>query len=234
MLIRRVADGRGRVIREGVPHVRRETVSPQLARMMTEMLTAVTEEGGTAVEAAVPGFRVAGKTGTAQKADPATGKYSVDHFTASSPGSSLRRDHASSSRSSSTSRPSATTAATWRAPSSGEWPRRASAISVSRRRWRSRGRTARVNWQTMTTPRPPSPRRPASSTSELGDDPRRRAGSHPRRDRPRRARRTEAHGRGRTPAADRGFGSPRPPEPRRPGAAAAKGSTVRLVFEPAS
>ncbi len=48
----------------------------------TEMLTAVTEEGGTAVEAAVPGFRVAGKTGTAQKADPATGKYSADQFTA--------------------------------------------------------------------------------------------------------------------------------------------------------
>jgi len=83
LLIRRISDGRGRVLREGVPHVRRETVSPQLARMMTEMLTAVTEEGGTAVEAAVPGFRVAGKTGTAQKADPATGKYSVDHFTAS-------------------------------------------------------------------------------------------------------------------------------------------------------
>src|SRR5580698_5186476 len=83
MLIRRVTDGRGRVIREGVPHVRRETVSPPLARMITEMLTAVTEEGGTAVEAAIPGFRVAGKTGTAQKADPATGKYSADHFTAS-------------------------------------------------------------------------------------------------------------------------------------------------------
>jgi cell division protein FtsI (penicillin-binding protein 3) len=83
ILVRRITDGRGRVIREGVPHVRRETVSPQIAHLMTEMLTAVTEEGGTAVEAAVPGFRVAGKTGTAQKADPATGKYSPDRFTAS-------------------------------------------------------------------------------------------------------------------------------------------------------
>ena len=71
------------VLREGVPHVRRETVSAQTAQLMTEMLTAVTEKGGTAVEAAVPGFRVAGKTGTAQKADPATGKYSADRFTAS-------------------------------------------------------------------------------------------------------------------------------------------------------
>jgi cell division protein FtsI (penicillin-binding protein 3) len=83
ILVRRITDGRGRVLREGVPHVRRETVSPQIAHLMTEMLTAVTEEGGTAVEAAVPGFRVAGKTGTAQKADPATGKYSADRFTAS-------------------------------------------------------------------------------------------------------------------------------------------------------
>jgi cell division protein FtsI (penicillin-binding protein 3) len=83
ILVRRISDGRGRVLREGVPRVRRETVPPQVAHLMTEMLTAVTEEGGTAVEAAVPGFRVAGKTGTAQKADPATGKYSADRFTAS-------------------------------------------------------------------------------------------------------------------------------------------------------
>ena len=83
ILVRRITDASGRVLREGVPHVRRETVSPQTAQLMTEMLTAVTEKGGTAVEAAVPGFRVAGKTGTAQKADPATGKYSADRFTAS-------------------------------------------------------------------------------------------------------------------------------------------------------
>jgi cell division protein FtsI (penicillin-binding protein 3) len=50
--------------------------------MVTEMLTAVTERDGTAPEAAVPGFRVAGKTSTAQKVDPATGKYSMEKFTA--------------------------------------------------------------------------------------------------------------------------------------------------------
>ena len=83
VLVRKVSDARGNIVREGAPHVRREVLQPQLARMLTEMLTAVTETGGTATEAAIPGVRVAGKTGTAQKVDPATGKYSMDHFTAS-------------------------------------------------------------------------------------------------------------------------------------------------------
>jgi cell division protein FtsI (penicillin-binding protein 3) len=83
VLVRKVTDSRGNIIREEVSHVRREVLQPPLARMLTEMLTAVTERGGTATEAAIPGVRVAGKTGTAQKVDPATGKYSMDHFTAS-------------------------------------------------------------------------------------------------------------------------------------------------------
>jgi cell division protein FtsI (penicillin-binding protein 3) len=83
VLVRKVTDARGNIVREGAPHVRREVLQPQLARMLTEMLTAVTETGGTATEAAIPGLRVAGKTGTAQKVDPATGKYSMEHFTAS-------------------------------------------------------------------------------------------------------------------------------------------------------
>jgi cell division protein FtsI (penicillin-binding protein 3) len=35
------------------------------------------------VEAAIPGFKVAGKTATAQKIDPATGKYTDTHYVAS-------------------------------------------------------------------------------------------------------------------------------------------------------
>ena len=82
ILVHKVEDGRGETVREGTPRVRREALPPGIAKMVGEMLTAVTEAGGTATEAAVPGFRVAGKTSTAQKIDPATGKYSTEKFTA--------------------------------------------------------------------------------------------------------------------------------------------------------
>jgi cell division protein FtsI (penicillin-binding protein 3) len=82
ILVKRIADGRGRVVRESATHVRREVVPPSVAKTVADMLTAVTEDGGTAPEAAVEGFRVAGKTSTAQKVDPATGKYSIEKYTA--------------------------------------------------------------------------------------------------------------------------------------------------------
>lgn len=83
VLVKKVTDSRGTVVREWTPHVRREAVPVGVAKTVSEMLTAVVEEGGTGVEAAMTGFRVAGKTATAQKVDPATGKYSEDKYTAS-------------------------------------------------------------------------------------------------------------------------------------------------------
>ncbi len=83
LLVKKVTDARGNIVRENTPHVRREVVPAHVARMVSEMLTAVAEDGGTGVEAAVAGYRVAGKTATAQKVDPETGKYSEDKYTAS-------------------------------------------------------------------------------------------------------------------------------------------------------
>jgi len=51
----------------------RRVVSEATARQMTEMMTGVVEEGGTGVAAAVPGYPVAGKTGTARKPQPSGG-----------------------------------------------------------------------------------------------------------------------------------------------------------------
>ena len=55
-------------------------LSPKVANTILKMLTTVTALGGTAVNARVPGYVVAGKTGTARKAIP--GGYSKDKYVA--------------------------------------------------------------------------------------------------------------------------------------------------------
>jgi cell division protein FtsI (penicillin-binding protein 3) len=83
VLVKRVADGNGVTLTEASTRVRRDSVPAHVAKMMSEMLVAVTEGEGTGIEANIPGFRVAGKTATAQKIDPATGKYNDSHYVAS-------------------------------------------------------------------------------------------------------------------------------------------------------
>jgi len=83
LLVRKVTSGSGAVVREELPTLKREVVPPAAARMITEMMSGVVEEGGTGREAYIPGYRVAGKTATAQKADPSTGKYDPDKFVSS-------------------------------------------------------------------------------------------------------------------------------------------------------
>lgn len=53
-----------------------QVVSAKTAQTVRSMLESVTMKGGTGVKAVVPGYRVAGKTGTAQQPDPKTGIYS--------------------------------------------------------------------------------------------------------------------------------------------------------------
>lgn len=78
ILVKRILDESGTTLTENLPRVKRRVMSKALATTLSEMLVAVTEGEGTGVEAAVPGFKVAGKTATAQKIDPVTGRYN-DH-----------------------------------------------------------------------------------------------------------------------------------------------------------
>jgi cell division protein FtsI (penicillin-binding protein 3) len=76
-VVRRVVSPAGEVLFENQPHVVRRVISEKTARLLASMLKEVTNEGGTGVMANVEGFEVAGKTGTAQKADLAHGGYAA-------------------------------------------------------------------------------------------------------------------------------------------------------------
>lgn len=71
-VIREISDSQGELVYKfGRIEVRR-VLSEQTARTMAHLLAAVASSEGTAPEAAIPGFEVAGKTGTAQKLLPVT------------------------------------------------------------------------------------------------------------------------------------------------------------------
>lgn len=76
-LVSEIRDPDGRVIKSFPPEIRRRAVSPQTAGKMMNILEGAVSENGTGGKAAIPGYRVAGKTGTAQKIDPATKRYSM-------------------------------------------------------------------------------------------------------------------------------------------------------------
>ncbi|MBX2811115.1 MAG: PASTA domain-containing protein [Myxococcales bacterium] len=63
--------------------VSQRAISVRTARAVKHAMTKVTAPGGTALRASVPGFVVAGKTGTAQKFDPQIRAYSREKYVAS-------------------------------------------------------------------------------------------------------------------------------------------------------
>jgi cell division protein FtsI (penicillin-binding protein 3) len=76
-VVREVRDEAGRVVHAQHPKVVRRVIAKETAERVLAVLEAVVENG-TGKKGQVPGFRVAGKTGTAQKFDADRGEYSND------------------------------------------------------------------------------------------------------------------------------------------------------------
>jgi len=78
VILKQVEDASGRVVRAARPVAVRRVIEPDTVDVLTDLLKGVVRRG-TGWRAAVVGYTVAGKTGTAQKID-ASGHYSmVDH-----------------------------------------------------------------------------------------------------------------------------------------------------------
>ncbi len=75
-LVERILDDGGREVQKFEPQLLRKVISPETSHKVARMMETVTGEGGTGTKAAIEGFKVAGKTGTAQKVDPVTRAYS--------------------------------------------------------------------------------------------------------------------------------------------------------------
>lgn len=72
----------GQLVQQQKPTPVRQLITKATAKQMTEILVQVVAEG-TGQLAKIPGIKVAGKTGTAQKVDPKTKEYSTTDFIAS-------------------------------------------------------------------------------------------------------------------------------------------------------
>ncbi len=81
-LVAAVTDQNNQTVQSFAPHVVRRVVSKSTARKISTILKTVVAEGGTGTKAALQGFSVGGKTGTAKKIGP-DGTYSDDDYIAS-------------------------------------------------------------------------------------------------------------------------------------------------------
>lgn len=80
-LVKAIIDSKtGKVLSENKPVVEREVITPEVSAEVRNILEGViTSEDGTGRGYAIPGYRIGGKTGTAQKLDE-NGNYSRDRF----------------------------------------------------------------------------------------------------------------------------------------------------------
>lgn len=83
IIVREITDPAGKVVKRFKPSCVRQVVSADTAKTVTRILKTVITEGGTGVKAALPEYSVAGKTGTAQKADTKARGYLKGKYIAS-------------------------------------------------------------------------------------------------------------------------------------------------------
>ena len=80
-IVKSITTSDGKSVSSLSPVVLRQVISPETAKEIGDALRGVVSDSGTAAAAAVPGFTIAGKTGTAQKVNPRggyeEGKYVV-------------------------------------------------------------------------------------------------------------------------------------------------------------
>jgi cell division protein FtsI (penicillin-binding protein 3) len=82
-IIDKIVSPEGKLLKDFKREPVRHVIKPEIAKALLLMMETSTESGGTARRAAIDGLRISAKTGTAQKFDPKSGKYSPSSFVAS-------------------------------------------------------------------------------------------------------------------------------------------------------
>ncbi len=81
-IVQAITDSNGRLIKITKPCQVRRAISKKTARMIKNIMQTVIDSGGTGINAAIEGYTVSGKTGTAQKTNN-QGTYAKGKYTAS-------------------------------------------------------------------------------------------------------------------------------------------------------
>lgn len=82
LIVKVIKNKNNSIVKEFKPQQVRQVISPETAKVLTDILKGVVERG-TGVMAQVRGYDICGKTGTAQKIDPLIRKYSPSKYVAS-------------------------------------------------------------------------------------------------------------------------------------------------------